>query len=82
MIKINLDGNPPEHAIDYVYNKLKQGEFKGDIDWSTEICEDLVMEELIGAIVLAKEREEDSISENVKDSRDYTRNIIYPHTEE
>ena len=58
MNKIKINGNPPEHAIDYVFNKLVQGEFKDDIDWYTEICEQLTMEELIGAVVLAKKKEE------------------------
>ena len=49
----------PDKAIKYCYQKLKNAdEFKNGIDLETKIVEDLTIEELIGAILLAKEVQE------------------------
>lgn len=54
----------PDHAVDYVYEKLKKGDLK--IKYETEIVSGLTFEEFLGAFLLARKEMNEYQDECIK----------------
>ena len=57
---MNIDRNKPQGGqsearkrVKYCLDQLEQHGFKKDINWSTEITDNLTVEEIVGALVAA-----------------------------